>query len=66
MTQPKANKLIHLLSTILLSTLKHLGELPEKNEYRLVEQLKFCTDVILDGTERYIQRPKDDEVQKSC
>lgn len=66
MTQPKANKLIPLLSTILLSTLKHLGELPERNEYRLVEQLKFCTDVILDGTERYIQRPKDDEVQKSC
>ena len=66
MTQPKANKFIHLLSGILFTTLKRLGELPERNEYRLREMLKFCTDIILDGTERHIQRPQDNEVQKNC
>lgn len=66
MTQPKANKFIHLLSGILLSTLKRLGELPERNVYRLKEQLKTYTDVLLDGTERPIQRPQADDLQKAC
>lgn len=36
MTQPKTNKFIHLLSEILLITLKRLGELPERNEFDYV------------------------------
>ncbi|MDP4239444.1 MAG: transposase family protein [Bacteroidota bacterium] len=52
MTQPKANKFIHLLSRVLLATMKQIGELPERNVYCLKEQLKSFTDVLLDGTER--------------
>lgn len=66
MSQPKANKFIHLLSEILLTTLKRLGELPERNEFRLKEILKPFSDVLLDGTERPIQRPQDENLQKSC
>jgi hypothetical protein len=66
MTQPKANKFIHLLSSVLLSTLKRIGELPERNVYRLKEQLKSFTDVLLDGTERPIQRPQAEDLQKAC
>jgi hypothetical protein len=32
----------------------------------MVNLLQQCEDVLLDGTERPIQRPVDDEVQKSC
>ena len=65
MTQPQANVLIHLLSYILRKTLKQLGELPERNEYRIKNVIESCENVLLDGVERPIQRPQASDVQKS-
>lgn len=66
MTQPQANKWIHLLSEILKRTLKTLGELPDRNSKRLIHILKGCEDVLLDGTERPIQRPINEDRQSAC
>ena len=66
MTQPQANRWIHLLSEILRRTLKTLGELPDRNSKRLVHILQGCEDVLLDGTERPIQRPVDEDRQSAC
>lgn len=66
MTQPQANFWIHRLSPILRKTLKRLGELPGRNSQKLGLLLKSCPDVLLDGVERSIQRPKDDEQQQDC
>ena len=64
-TQPQANVLIHILSDLLRKALKQLGELPVRNEYRLIYILKSCNDVLLDGVERPIQRPKASDLQKA-
>ena len=61
MTQPQANRWIHLLSEILRRTLKTLGELPDRNSKRLIHILQGCEEVLLDGTERPIQRPLDED-----
>jgi len=66
MTQPQCNVWIHLLSDILVKTLKTLGELPDRNSLRLQQVLQGCKDVLLDGTERPIQRPGDSQRQTSC
>jgi len=66
MTQPQCNAWIHLLSGILVKTLKTLGELPDRNSLRMQRVLSECKDVLLDGTERPIQRPVDSDRQKSC
>lgn len=66
MTQSQANLLIHLLSGLLRKTLKRLGELPERNEYRIKYIVKSCEDVLLDGVERPIQRPQASDLQKAC
>ncbi len=65
MTQAQCNVWVHRLSEILLKTLKSLGELPERNSLRVVNLLEQCEHVLLDGTERPIQRPQDQDVQKS-
>jgi len=66
MTQPQANLLIHLFSDILIKTLKRLNELPEENHLRLIHTLKPYSDVLLDGTERPIERSQDEELQREC
>lgn len=66
MTHSQANPLIHLFSDILMKTLKGLGDLPEENHLRLIHTLKPYTDILLDGTERPIERSVDDELQKEC
>jgi len=66
MTQPQCNDWVHLLSDILVKTLKHLGELPERNSARMHYVLQKCQDILLDGTERPIQRPQAEERQTSC
>ncbi len=66
MVQPQANKWIHLLCGVLHRTLKRLGSLPERNAEKLEWLLQECQDVLLDGSERPVQRPKDDELQKEC
>jgi hypothetical protein len=64
-TQPQANILIHLLSDLLRKALKRLGELPERNEYRILSILKSCNDVLPVVVERPVQLPKECELQKS-
>ena len=66
MTQPQANRWIHLLSEILRRTLKTLDELPDRNSKRLMHILQGCEEVLLDGTERPIQRPLDEDRQSAC
>jgi len=66
MTQPQCNDWVHLLSNILVKTLKTLGELPERNSLRMEYVLNAVQNVLLDGTERPIQRPLDEDRQKSC
>jgi len=66
MTQPQCNNWIHLLSNILHKTLKNLGELPDRNYERIKYIAQKIEDVLLDGTERPIQRPMDSDRQKSC
>ncbi|KAA6302841.1 MAG: hypothetical protein EZS26_001011 [Candidatus Ordinivivax streblomastigis] len=66
MTQPQCNAWIHLLSDILVKTLKTLESLPERNSVRMQRLLQSSEDVLLDGTERPIQRPMDSDRQKSC
>jgi len=62
LTQPKTNMLLHLFIPLLRKTLKRLGELPNRNAYHLEELLKNHTDVLLDGTERPIQKPSDYQI----
>jgi hypothetical protein len=62
-SQPKANQWIHTLHPVLNQTLATLGELPA----RYMEAMEFDEEDILyfhDGTERPIQRPTDEHVQK--
>jgi hypothetical protein len=66
MTQPQANMYIHLFIPLLEKTLKRLGELPTRKASLVAERLKNSNDVLLDGTERSMQRPPDAERQKSC
>jgi hypothetical protein len=66
MTQPQCNDWIHLLSGILSKTLKRLGELPDRNAQRVESVLQSYNNVLLDGTERPIQRPQAEDRQKSC
>lgn len=65
-TQPQANKWIHLLSEILKRTLKTLCELPDSKFKLLIHILKGCEDVLLAGTERPIQRPVNEDKQSAC
>ena len=66
MPQPQADRWIHLLSEILRRTLKTLGELPDRNSQRLIHILQGCEEVLLDGTDRPIQRPLDEDRQSAC
>lgn len=66
MTQPQANFWIHLLAEILSKTLRTLGELPDRNSKRVVHLLSECESVLLDGTERPIVYPCQDDQQVSC
>jgi hypothetical protein len=66
MTQPQCNEWVHRLCDILHKTLKTLGELPDRNHLRVQYLLEQCQDVLLDGTERPIERPANEDRQKSC
>lgn len=66
MTQPQCNEWVHLLSDILVKTLKTLGELPDRNHLRVQYIASQCENILLDGTERPIERPQNSERQKSC
>ncbi len=66
MTQPQCNEWIHRLADILHKSLKTLDELPDRNHLRVKYLVEQCTDILLDGTERPIERPQDSDRQKSC
>jgi hypothetical protein len=65
MGQTQACEWIHLLSAILKQALASLKQLPERSPAKLAEQLVESgeTKFAIDGTERKIQRPKDDVEQ---
>ena len=65
LAQPQCNIMMRLLSGILQKTLQSLKELPDRNSFRMVSFLENHHDVLLDGTERPVQRPQDSEVQKT-
>jgi hypothetical protein len=66
MSQGAANVWIHVMSSVLIKTLDEGGNLPERNPQELQAFLASEADrrYAIDGTERRIQRPKDDEVQE--
>jgi len=66
MAQSTANEWIHILSGVLKRAMEMGGHLPERNPQELAKTLQNETEKTygIDGTERRIQRPKDDEVQK--
>jgi hypothetical protein len=65
LTQPQCNVWIHLLTMILEKTLGNLQQLPDVNGQRMYQKLRDIQDVFLDGTERPVQRPQAEDVQKS-
>jgi hypothetical protein len=64
MSQPQANVWIHLLLRLLRDTLKELKQLPGRKASKLKELLASTSEIWIDGTERDIQRPMDNEVQR--
>ncbi len=66
MSQSQANEWIHRLDGILKTALREMGHLPERDPEKLTEILAEDgeKDVIIDGADRKIQRPKDNEKQK--
>lgn len=43
-----------------------MGELPDRNHLRIKYLTDQCEDVLLDGTERPIERTQDSDRQNSC
>lgn len=68
MGQSQANEWIHKLSRVLKMTLDMMDLSPERDPQKLEEKLSEnkVEDVVIDGTDRPIQRPKDKEKQEAC
>ncbi len=64
MTQPQVSTWIQLVSKLLQKALDKQGFLPVRKAGQLKKVLENEPTVILDASERAIQRPKDHEVQK--
>ncbi|MDR1090125.1 MAG: transposase family protein [Prevotella sp.] len=64
LTQPQANRWIHLTREILLTSLKDADCLPCRDIESFNKLLKQGQDILMDGSERPIPRPADKEVQK--
>jgi hypothetical protein len=64
MTQPQCNGWIQRLLPILNDALGQLDLLPERDTGKVKKQVKKEKQLVIDGTERPIQRPKDKDVQK--
>ncbi|MBD2158112.1 transposase family protein [Leptolyngbya sp. FACHB-16] len=64
--QPQAHDWVHKLTPILNQTLGYEQQLPERSPWRLERVLKECAglELIIDGTERRIPRPKDKDERK--
>jgi len=66
MTQSTANEWIHILSKVIKNALGKGGHLPERNPQMLEDVIKKNVEheYGIDGTERRINRPKDNEIQQ--
>jgi len=64
MTQSQVSLWIKLLSKLLRDTLEGQGYLPNRKVEQLKKVLEQESTILLDATEREIQRPADNEVQK--
>ena len=66
MGQSQANYWIHRLTEVLRTALAEMEHLPERDPGKLAETLSEdgTKNVIVDGAERRIRRPKDDKEQK--
>jgi hypothetical protein len=64
MTQAQVSLCIKLLSKLLRDSLEKQGYLPKRKAEQLKKALEKESTVLLDATEREIQRPADNEVQK--
>lgn len=67
LSQSRANYWIHALLPILDESLAELGMVPERNPEAVADSPLVnasAPDLLIDGTERRIQRPKDEEEQK--
>ncbi len=62
--QPQVARWIKLLKPILKKSLKKYKMLPEREAGIMKTKLQGETHMIIDGTEREIQRPLDNDVQK--
>ena len=65
MPQPHANLWIHALLPVIRQTLKAMSLSPQRTSENLSEILDRYEYVLLDGTERRIERPQDAEEQKA-
>ena len=66
MSQAQANEWVHRLTGVLNAALGKEQQLPERRPANLAEVLSKCPNLefIIDGTERPINRPKDQDKQK--
>jgi hypothetical protein len=64
MRQSQCNAWIHLLLKLLKQTLGSLGHLPQRDAAKLRQALRGIKEIFIDGTERDIQRPLEEEVQR--
>lgn len=65
MTQPQCNEWVHRLSDMLLKSLKTLEELLDRDHLLLKYLVGQRRYVLLDGTERSVERPRDPDRQKT-
>lgn len=68
LSQSRANYWIHFLSNVLKNTLEINKFMPERIQSELLDKLNSegTQDLTVDGTERRINRPQDNEKQKQC
>ena len=64
MRQSQCHAWIHLLLKLLKQTLGSLGHLPQRDAAKLRQALSGIKEIFIDGTERDIQRPLEEEVQR--
>ena len=66
MSQSEANKLVHVLSYVLKMALQKTGSMPPRLPDEMLEKLETedPQDFAMDGTEREIVRPSDNQVQR--
>lgn len=64
-TQPKCNEWVHRLSDMLLKSIKTLEELPDREPFTGQVPCRAMPGILLDGTERPLERPRDPDRQKS-